>query len=97
MAAHASDSSDQAWSPFRVIRVFHGLKICEAKSISTALALACNRHRIFGRDVFWSFAGPSDFVSYKNTDQCRRCGQENHSIRKWTIGIVDRAIPGGAI
>src|SRR4029077_4920404 len=82
---------------FRVIRVFRDLNKCEAKSIPTAVAFACSRDRIFSGDVFQSFAGPSDIVSNENTDQCRRCGSQNHSVRKWTIGSVDCAIPAGTI
>ena len=40
------------------------------------MAFAGNRDRIFTRDVFRSFAGPSDFVSNKSADQCGRRGSE---------------------
>ena len=70
---------------------------CEAKTFATAVAFAGNRDRIFTRDVFQSLAGPPDFVSNKSADQRRRRRSKEHSVRKRTIGDMDRAISPRAI
>src|SRR5204862_5258738 len=56
----------------------------------------CNRRRILCRDVFRSFAGPSDFVSNKGADRLRRGRPKNDSVPERRIGIMDGNIASSA-
>ena len=79
-----------------VVRVFRGLKECEAKNCSGGLEVTLTWARISCRHDLRSLAGPSDSFSDEVADQRRRRRSQNDSFREWRFGNLDGTIAVGA-
>ena len=77
---------------FRVLRVFRGLKNCEAENSSNCLEVDRTWVRILCSHVLRTFAGLSDSFSNKSADRCWWRRSENDSVRKRRSGNLDGAV-----